>query len=84
MPLIDPVGGFFLGFGRGFFVGTAGSANAPLLDVEATASSAMAVLVVRGSGRGGCVVFRGGGWSGRSVSRDLEGKMGVKVEVRTF
>ena len=47
-PSIDPVGSFFLGFGRGFFVGAAGSANAPSFDVEATALSAMTVFVVRG------------------------------------
>ena len=63
-PSIDAVGSFFLGFGRGFFVGAAGSANAPLLDVEATALSAMTDVVVGGLGRGGFVVFRGCGWSG--------------------
>ena len=43
---IDPVGGFFLGFGRDFFATTSGSARTSPLNVEATALSAMAVAVV--------------------------------------
>jgi hypothetical protein len=44
--LINPVGGFFLGFGRGFFVVTSGSARASPLDVEAAVLSAMTVAAV--------------------------------------
>jgi len=69
-------------------VGAAGSMDAPLLDVEATALSAMTVFVARGFGCGGFVVLRGDGWSGRragvAVSRYREGKMVVKAEERTF
>ena len=64
---IDPVGSFFLGFGRGFFVATVGSAGASLLDVDATALFVMTALVVRGSGCRGFVVFRDCKRTGRSV-----------------
>ena len=57
--LIDPVGGFFLGFGRDFFMVTSGSVRASPLDVEAAALSAMIVAVVRRSDLGGFVVFCG-------------------------
>ena len=57
--LIDPVGGFFLGFGRDFFVVTSGSVRASPLDVEAAALSAMIFAVVRGLDRGRFVVFCG-------------------------
>ena len=83
-PSIDPVGSFFLGFGRGFFVGAAGSANAPSFDVEATALSVMAVLADRGLGRGGSVTFGGGGWSGCRCELRSRGKMEVEIEERTF
>ena len=84
---IDPVGSFFLGFGRGFFVATAGSACGSPLDVEATALFGMTAAVVGGSDCGGFVVFRGCKRSGRSVkaavSRDRE-KVGVEAEEQTF
>jgi hypothetical protein len=64
---IDPVGGFFLGFGRGFFVTTSGSACAPPLDVEATALSVMGFVVARAD-CGGFLAFRGGKKS-RMLSR---------------
>jgi len=85
---INPVGAFFLGFGRGFFVAAAGSACVSPLEVEATALSAMVVVVVKGSGCGGFVVFRDRKMSGRSmgvaVSRDRGGKMAVGVKEQTF
>lgn len=56
---IDPVGGFFLGFGRGFFMTTSGSACGPPPDVEATALSVIGFVVARAD-RGGFAAFRGG------------------------
>ena len=73
---IDPVGGFFLGFGRGFFVATSGSACAPPLDVEATALSAMGVTVTRAD-CGGFAVFRGDKKSG-TLRVEIGGKMEVE------
>jgi len=62
---IDPVGGFLLGFGRGFLMATPGSACAPPPDVDATALLAMAVFV-RGPDCGGFATFGGCKRSGRS------------------
>jgi hypothetical protein len=73
---IDPVGGFFLGFGRGFFMATSGSACAPPLDVEATALSAISVVVARAD-CGGFVVFRSGKKSG-TLRVEIGGKMEVE------
>ena len=80
---IDPVGSFFLGFGRGFFVATAGSALASPFDVEATAWLAITVLVLRGSGCRGFAVFRGGKGSGSvEVEGVSQGREKVRVETK--
>ena len=55
---INPFGGFFLGFGRGFFAATSGSARISPLDVEAPVLSAMAAAVEWGLTCGGFVLSR--------------------------
>ena len=69
--LIEPVGSFLLGFGRGFLVATSGSARASPLDVDAAASLVMMGVVARGLGCGGLVLFRGWKYSGR-VADEIE------------
>ena len=64
---VDSVGGFFLGFGRGFLVAVSGSARVSPLDVEATTLS-VTVAVVGGSRHGGSMGFSGCKSSGRDMA----------------
>ena len=75
---VDPVGGFFLGFGRGFLGAGSGSARVSPLDVEATALSVM-VAVVGGSRFGGSTGFggrKGSGGMWRTLRITISGEGG--------